>query len=308
MGCEKGYTVRTRSASQVEVAATAAMSARDLLVVMGLSKTGISRVLGEGHLVRDGMALAAGSVVDAGDVVELAFGHSRVAGPTSDGPVRVLYEDEVLIAADKPASLLVHGDGTSSDTLTARVQGHLRREGSMAVPQAVQRLDVDTTGVTLLSLAEEFQPALDAAVADGGVRKRYLAVVRGRFPSGTKVIDRPLGRDRHDARRMRVSEGGRPAITWVRLLVELSGHSLVLLELGTGRRHQIRVHLASLGFPITGDALYGGERSDAGLMLHAYEEDLTHPLTGEALHVRTDWPERFSRWFRPVELPSDPLR
>lgn len=209
--------------------------------------------------------------------------------------LRIIYEDEVLLAADKPAGILVHGDGTGARTLTDAVAEHLAAAGRAgARPQAVQRLDVETTGLVLFSLDRATQPALDAQVAGRGMEKAYLAVVPGRFPWGERDVGSPIGRDRHDARRMRACRPGqgRPALTHVRRLATSGGRSLLLVTLSTGRRHQIRVHLASLGFPIVGDALYGGARSGAGLLLHAWREALDHPVTGERLELETPWPAR----------------
>ena len=217
---------------------------------------------------------------------------------------RVIYEDEVLLACDKPAGILVHGDGTGARTLTDVVAEHLVDAGRADVrPQPVQRLDVETTGLVLFSLDRATQPALDAQVAGHDMRKQYLAVVSGRFPWGEKNLRQPIGRDRHDARRMRACRPGqgKPAETRVRRLAEKDGRTLLLVELRTGRRHQIRVHLASLGFPIVGDALYGGARSTSGLLLHAWCEELDHPVTGERLRLETAWPERL--WPEPVESP-----
>lgn len=214
---------------------------------------------------------------------------------------RIIYEDEVLLACDKPAGVLVHGDGTGRRTLTDLVADHLASEGRAATrPQAVQRLDVETTGLVLFSLDRSTQPALDAQVAGHGMEKAYLAVVAGRFPWRERDVRAPIGRDRHDARRMRACRPGqgKPAQTRVRLIASRGGSSLLLVELGSGRRHQIRVHLASLGFPIVGDALYGGARSTRGLLLHAWRETLDHPVTGERLRLETPWPERL--WPEPA--------
>ena len=218
--------------------------------------------------------------------------------------LRVIYEDEVLLACDKPAGIIVHGDGTGARTLTDAVAAHLAATGrAKARPQAVQRLDAETTGITLFSLDHATQPALDAQVAGHGMSKTYLAVVAGRVPWAQKTVRQPIGRDRHDARRMRVcrSDQGRPAETRFRRVAEKDGRTLLLVTLVTGRRHQIRVHLASLGHPIVGDALYGGARSSAGLLLHAWREELDHPVTGERLRLETAWPARL--WpERPAQL------
>lgn len=209
----------------------------------------------------------------------------------------VIYEDEVLLAWDKPAGIIVHGDGTGARTLTDVVADHLAAEGRGGVrPQAVQRLDRETTGLVLFSLDAATQPALDAQVAGHAMSKTYLAVAAGRVPWAERVVRSPVGRDRHDARRMRVCRPGqgRPAETRLRRVAEADGRTLLAVTLVTGRRHQIRVHLAELGHPIVGDALYGGPRSAAGLMLHAWREELDHPVTGERLRLETAWPTRLS--------------
>lgn len=212
--------------------------------------------------------------------------------------VRVAYRDRWVLAADKPQGLLVHGDGTGAPTLTDQIADLLREEGDATTrPQALQRLDVDTSGLVLLSLDPSMQPAFDALVAGHQMGKRYLAVVEGRLPRGTRTISLPLGRDRHDARLMRVSRTGKPSQTVVTPLAEAGGRTLVRVELLTGRRHQIRVHLAHLGFPIVGDRLYGRRALRGGrgqtLMLHALEEEFDHPVTGRHLLVRTEFPQRF---------------
>ena len=216
----------------------------------------------------------------------------------------VIYEDEVLLAWDKPAGIIVHGDGTGVRTLTDVVAAHLDATGRAdARPQPVQRLDAETTGLVLFSLERATQPALDAQVAGHTMDKTYLAVVSGRVPWAQKTVRQPIGRDRHDARRMRACRPGqgKPAETRIRRVAEKDGRTLLVVTLVTGRRHQIRVHLASLGHPIVGDALYGGARSTSGLLLHAWREELDHPVSGERLRLETAWPQRL--WpERPAQL------
>lgn len=215
-----------------------------------------------------------------------------------------IYEDEVLLAWDKPAGIIVHGDGTGVRTLTDVVAAHLDATGRAdARPQPVQRLDAETTGLVLFSLERATQPALDAQVAGHTMDKTYLAVVSGRVPWAQKTVRQPIGRDRHDARRMRACRPGqgKPAETRIRRIAEKDGRTLLVVTLVTGRRHQIRVHLASLGHPIVGDALYGGARSTSGLLLHAWCEELDHPVSGERLRLETAWPQRL--WpERPAQL------
>ncbi|MGN0287896.1 MAG: RluA family pseudouridine synthase [Atopobiaceae bacterium] len=294
-------------------------------------------VLVEGTVVRlrfarNGEPTAQAETSPRASVAGAAKGSARAAAarPFLPCDVRVLYEDPILLAVDKPAGILVHGDGTGVATLTDLVRQHLLQEGSAAAGdvQAVQRLDVDTSGVVLFSKSKEFQPALDALVAEhgvGGMTKRYLAVVRGRVDGRVQRLDQPLGRDRHDARRMRVSPSGKPAVTWVRGLASRRGLSLVECQLGTGRKHQIRVHLSANGHPIVGDVLYGGAASaqkrsaggrgagahgpggaerTGGLMLHAAYLRFVHPVTGEAVEVQAPWPSRFDAYFSQGDLPG----
>lgn len=212
----------------------------------------------------------------------------------------VVYLDDVLLCVDKPAGILVHGDGTGAATLTDLARAWLEEQGRDARDlQPLQRLDVETSGLVLFSLDKAMQPALDAQIAGHDMHKRYLAVVGGSPPFTEKVIEAPIARDRHDSRRMRAGAAGqgKPAKTLVKVAGRAAGRTLLQVELVTGRRHQIRVHLAGVGCPIVGDPLYGGARpkpslGEKGLLLHAFSEEVTHPVTGERLRFETPWPSR----------------
>ncbi len=272
-------------------------TALELMRSLVPSRAMVARVI-EGAQLKDadGGALARNAQLGPGSAVSVELRVTRDAVPSAKGPLELLYQDPFLLAVEKPTGILVHGDGTDAATLTALVQGLLQEQGTTAVPQALHRLDVETSGIVLFSLTEEFQPAFDELVAEGGMRKRYYAVIKGRLPQaedGWVEVDAPIARDRHDARRMRVGRTGKPALTRLRTCATAGDLSLVEAELGTGRRHQIRVHLAHLGHAIVGDALYGGARNRGGLLLHAHEVVLQHPLTNEQLVITSALPERF---------------
>lgn len=284
----------------------------EALYSLGLSKAAVGLLAAQAKLRTspDGPLLSPTGKLDCCaqlavvlDRPSYAFADSCAVAPV-DSPV--LFEDPFLLALAKPAPLLVHGDGTGALTLTDMAVAHLRDSGFPTLPQALQRLDVGTTGVVLFSKLPEFQSAFDALVSGKSIVKRYLAVVEGTFPQRDLVVDLPIGRDRHDARRMRVApRTGQPSVTrFERVAVTPDGRAtLMAATLETGRRHQIRVHLAARGHPVMNDRLYGtAQRADDVLMLHAFQESFVHPITGENVCVNAGWPKRFSAWFDPVYI------
>ena len=232
----------------------------------------------------------------------------------SDNNLEVLYQDDYLLAVNKPAGIIVHADGTHEPSLTEVVCEKLHALVSssqidLSQVQALNRLDRETTGIVLFSLKKETQAQFDQLIASKELSKEYLAAVKGAFEPNKLLIDKAIGKDRHDAQKMRVSATGKPSQTEVRLIKVASSaqgqtHSLLLVSLLTGRKHQIRVHLSSLGFPLIGDTLYGGVSSlqrgakkkhkQQSLMLHAYCVEFIHPVTGVKIVIKTDIPERFS--------------
>lgn len=217
--------------------------------------------------------------------------------------LRILYEDEWILAVDKPAGIIVHGDGTGTATLTDLLRDPIGDRPQSNQLQPLQRLDRETTGIVLFSKRKETQAAFDTLIANRRIAKRYLAIVRGRFPQTPQTFRDPIGRDRHDSRRMRVSGTGKTALTRAHLLafspadVVGPARSLLDIELLTGRKHQIRVHLSHAGFPILGDDLYGRPCASGGLMLHAFEERFEHPVTGKGIVIRAPYPTRFKPLF-----------
>lgn len=232
-----------------------------------------------------------------------------IQGKPASTSVLVLYEDSYVVAVDKPAGIIVHGDGTGRQTLSDFVRDYLVRAGeqqAVSELQPLQRLDRETTGIVLFSKAKEMQAAFDALIAERGMEKRYLAVVCGRFPGGIKTYDTPIGRDRHDSRRMHVSRSGKSALTKAKRIAYAPAdslgpeRSLLDVNLLTGRKHQIRVHLSNAGFPIIGDELYGEpthRELERGLMLHASVEAFVHPVTGEQVRIESPYPVRFEELF-----------
>ncbi|MCA9656369.1 MAG: RluA family pseudouridine synthase [Myxococcales bacterium] len=214
---------------------------------------------------------------------------------------RILYEDADVLLVDKPPGLVSHATvDPRRDHLVAALRRLLRaRDGEAGHLGLVHRLDRDTSGVVLLSRRAEHDATLGAAFAEHRIEKVYLAIVRAAggasFPAGTIEQRAPLAPGRGPGgRTLVVRAGGKPSRTELR--ARLSEGELVLVEARprTGRTHQIRVHLAELGFPILGDALYGGAEPDVKrLLLHAWCLGLPHPRTGEPLRVVAPPPRAF---------------
>jgi RluA family pseudouridine synthase len=302
---QRPFQIQGIDAACVRLRCTQAASVREVLSGLGLSRHGVADVVATGGLRVAGEPVRVGRTLEAGCDATLSFAAPSVPPALRDDAphVDVAWHDRLCLAAEKPQGILVHGDGGGAITLTDAVQRVVAlRARELAWPhvprvQALMRLDVETSGLVLFSLTSEFQPAFDALVAGHDLKKCYLAIASGTRRHWPAEVSAPIARDRHDARRMRVGRGGKEAVTRVRVLGEGRGVTLLALRLLTGRRHQIRVHLAHLGHPVLGDALYGSGRGP--LMLHAASLSFAHPVTGERVSIKTDWPGRFTRLFAP---------
>lgn len=219
--------------------------------------------------------------------------------------LRLLYRDEHLLVLDKPAGLVVHPGAGNRDGTLINALVHLQPALS-ALPRAglVHRLDKNTTGLMVVACTLPAQTRLSRQIAERAVHRGYEAIVHGIAPAAGRV-DAPLGRHPIQRTRMSVREGGRHAVTDLRRLATFRAHSHLAIELGTGRTHQIRVHMAHLGHPIVGDREYGGVRAVPATLgrdaahavlgfprqaLHARRLSFEHPITGETLALQSELP------------------
>jgi 23S rRNA pseudouridine1911/1915/1917 synthase len=227
-----------------------------------LSRSRLERLIAEG-LLRVNHAPARSSYrVRRGDLLSVCIPPSSpLAISPEDIPLRVIYEDHDLVVIDKPAGLVVHpAPGHPGGTLVNALLAHcpdLAGIGGVERPGIVHRLDKDTSGLMVVAKNEQAHQSLTRQIKERMVTKRYLALVHGelRPPQGT--IDAPIGRDPRNRKRMAVVSGGRTASTTYLTLQRLGSYSLLDVQIHTGRTHQIRVHLAHVGHPVAGDAVYG---------------------------------------------------
>lgn len=208
-----------------------------------------------------------------------------------EGPLSILYEDEAILVVDKPAGQVIHPTyKNTSGTLLNAVLWRVRTRAD-AQPGILTRLDKDTSGVVLIALSPALHAAMQRDGTAGRIKKEYVAIVCGEPEPSCGVISLPLARDVQDRRRVVVTPAGAPSETRYERLASRDGFSIVRCELRTGRTHQIRVHLASRGWPIVGDAVYGS--ADARITrqaLHARRLTLTHPSTRETLVIESPVP------------------
>jgi 23S rRNA pseudouridine1911/1915/1917 synthase len=244
---------------------------RHLAAACQLPRNQVQQWIRAGHVLLNGQPAKPAQEVAAGDRVECQPPAPR-AGPwgamvPEPGDLAVLHEDAELVVLDKPAGLTVHpGAGRATGTLAHQLLARypeIAGVGGPGRPGIVHRLDLGTSGVIVVARTAAAYQWLSRAFAGRTVAKRYLGIVHGRPAAGSGIVDAPIGRHRERRQQMTVRTGGRPARTGYRTLAARDGIALLELDLATGRTHQIRVHLKSIGHPLVGDPVYGEARHRA---------------------------------------------
>ena len=236
----------------------------------GVSRAAVQRLIADRRVLVNGKAVKAHQRLRPGDRIEVSVPPPRPTGIRAEPvPLSVLYEDDDLLVVDKPAGMIVHPagrivTGTLVNALLARCPD-LSGIGGALKPGIVHRLDKGTSGCIVVAKGDEAHRLIAAQFARREVYKEYLAVVRGAPPAGRGVVEGLIARHPVERKRMAVrKDRGRLSVTRYEVRERFEGFSLVSLLLGTGRTHQIRVHMAHLGCPLLGDTLYGGRGAKRG--------------------------------------------
>ncbi len=217
-----------------------------------------------------------------------------------DIPIDILYEDEDVVVVNKQQGMVVHpAPGNYNGTLVNALLFHctdLSSINGVVRPGIVHRIDKDTSGVLVVAKNDESHNKLSEQLKDHSMKREYYALVEGRIKNDKGTIDKPLARNKKDRLKIGIVEGGKRAVTHYEVIERYNGYTLIKCILETGRTHQIRVHMASIGFPLVGDPLYGFKKQKfklKGQMLHAKTLGFIHPSKNEYIEFTTELPEYF---------------
>jgi 23S rRNA pseudouridine1911/1915/1917 synthase len=260
------------------------------------SRAAAERLLAEGGVLVDGVPRAKSHRLAGGEQLEVELPERREPELVAEEVgLRIAHEDDALLVVDKPAGVVVHPSaGHAGGTVVHGLLAHAIAGGEEPErPGIVHRLDRDTSGLLVVARSEEAHRRLQRLIRSRELVREYLALVRGRPRSWRGRIEAPIGRDRHDATRISLdSDAAREAATEFEVVELLRDHALLRARLETGRTHQIRVHLAAIELPISGDPVYG-VAGDLGLerqFLHAARVAFDHPFTDERIEAESPLP------------------
>ena len=273
-----------------------------------ITRSRAGALIREGRVAVDGAPQSkAGFKLKPGMAVRLEAPEAvPVAVEAEDIDIDIIYQDGDLAVVFKPSGMVVHpAAGNARGTLVNALLGRLDNLsgiGGEIRPGIVHRIDKDTSGLLLVAKNDFSHVALSEQIRAHTVKRAYRAIVIGGFREDAGTVEGPIGRHPTDRKRMAIVPGGREAVTHWTALEPLRGATLIEARLTTGRTHQIRVHMASIGHPVLGDPVYGPKKSpypvEGGQLLHAFRLGFVHPRTGEEMLFEADPEPRFTEWLR----------
>ena len=271
-----------------------------------LSRSGVQKLIEEGHITLNGGRTKANYKLRERDIIDVEVPEVKeVEILPEDIPLDILYEDDSILMVNKPKGMVVHPaaghtSGTLVNALMYHCKDHLSGINGELRPGIVHRLDKDTSGLLLVAKNDQSQLALSRQLQERQMEKHYRALVEGNLREDSGRIDQPIARSKKDRKKMAIDPEGRPSITDWTVLARGRNVTLLDVHILTGRTHQIRVHMKSIGHPVCGDPIYGSGRGAKvpRLMLHAYTLSFTHPRTGERMTFTAPLPEEFVQGLR----------
>ena len=265
---------------------------------LNISRSKVQKLIKQGLVTVNEKVVSSNYIVKCGDFISVNDDLDyEISVEAEDIDIDVVYEDSDLLVINKASGMVVHpAPGHYSHTLVNALLYRFQISGGEKYrPGIVHRLDKDTSGLMMVAKGEKTHEKLSRMIANKEVERHYLAIVDGVVKHDTGTIDAPIGRDANNRQKMAVTDvHGKEAVTHFRVLETFSNHTLVECILDTGRTHQIRVHMAYIGHPVSNDPLYGrGKSTEFGQMLHSKSIKFKHPTTGKELFFEVDPPKEF---------------
>lgn len=262
------------------------------------SRETITKMLAEEYILVNGKSIKASYKVKVGDVILIKDGFVKeMSLKATKMDIDIVYEDEYLMVINKDSGVVVHpGAGNSDDTLVNGLLYYNKTlsKGEEFRPGIVHRLDKDTSGLMIVAKDDKAHELLADDFKNKRIHREYIALLDGVFPQKKAIIDAPIGRSKQYFDKMEVCKDGKKAITNLEVIKKYKDYTLIKLVLETGRTHQIRVHLAYIGYPVHNDPVYSNKVcTDFGQFLHSAYLKFKHPITGEVLEFNSKLPEEF---------------
>ena len=279
-----------------------------------LSRSMIQKLLEENKINVNGKSEKPAYKVQNGDIIEINIEEPKeVKIEAQDIPLDIIYEDEDILVVNKQKGLVVHPangnpDGTLVNAVMAHCKDSLSGIGGELRPGIVHRLDKDTSGLLIIAKNDKAHIQMSNQIKNREVKKTYIALVRGTIAENEATINMPIGRSTKDRKKMAVTKSGKEAVTHFKVLnrytTDKGSYTLLEIKIDTGRTHQIRVHMAEIGHPVIGDAVYSNGKNEFGVegqCLHAKRLEFTHPITGKEMKLEAPLPEYFKNIIEHLE-------
>ena len=273
------------------------------------TRSKIQKMIDNGNILVNGKEVKSSYILKENDNIEINDYIEETDIIPENIPLDIYYEDEDLIVVNKPSGMVVHpAPGNYTGTLVNALMYHTNNLSTVNTsirPGIVHRIDADTSGLLLVAKNDTAHNLLADAIAKKEVVREYIALVEGIILEDTATIDAPIGRDKNNRKKMAVtSENSKDAITHIRVLDRFKDSTLIRCKLETGRTHQIRVHMAEIGYPIVGDYTYSNGKNPFGVvgqMLHAAKLKFVHPTTNKTVEFEAPLPEYFEHVLQELE-------
>jgi len=276
-----------------------------------LSRSQVQKLISDGKIKVNAKEIKSNYKLKKDDIIDIEIPDAKeIDIVAEDIPLDIVFEDKELIVINKPQEMVVHPapghySGTVVNALMYHCKDSLSEINGEMRPGIVHRIDMNTSGIIVCAKSDNAHKSLAVQFADHSITRKYTAIVCGNIKEDEITVDKPIGRNPKDRKKMAVINDGRRAITHFKVLERFGRYTYVEASLETGRTHQIRVHMASIGHPLLGDNIYGSEKQPyklLGQVLHAGTLGFIHPLTNEYVEFKSEEPEYFKNLLKKFRL------